>query len=155
MISGSAFVSTIADGRDAEPARFVDGVLLPRRVDDDESVGELRHFENAFEVAAQFGGFATEGREFLFAHLFVVGRGLDLLDIFQTADAFADGREIGQGAAEPALVDVKLSASHGRFLDRFLRLLFAADEKNLAAAMRHILKKISRALQLLRPFHRD
>ena len=60
--------------------------------------------------------------------------------------------EIRQGAAEPALVDVKLSAGYGRFLDRFLRLLFAADEKDLAAAVRHLLKEIGRALQLLDRF---
>ncbi len=58
-------------------------------------------------------------------------------------------REIGQCAAEPALVDIKLAASQRRFLDRFLRLLLAADEQNLAAATRDFLKKFGRAMKLL------
>ncbi len=69
--------------------------------------------------------------------------------IFQSADAFADRRQIGQRSAEPALIDIKLSARHRRFLDRFLRLFLAANEQNLAAAPRHFLEKLGRALQLL------
>ncbi len=54
-----------------------------------------------------------------------------------------------QRAAKPPLIHVKLPASRGCFLDRFLRLLFAADEQNLAAAPHHLLEKIGRPLQLL------
>ena len=74
---------------------------------------------------------------------------LDLFDVLQPADALADRGQIGQRSAEPALIDIKLSAGHRRFLDRFLRLLLAADEQNLAAAPRHFLQKIGRAMQLL------
>ena len=88
-------------------------------------------------------------RQLLLAHFLVIGRLLDLFDILQAADALADRGEIRQRAAEPALVHIKLSASLRRFLDRFLRLLLATDEKNLPAAPRHFLEKISRALQLL------
>ena len=59
--------------------------------------------------------------------------------------------KIRQGAAQPALVDIKLSAGYRGFLDRFLRLFLAADEQDLPAALRHLLKEIGGALQL---FHR-
>ena len=47
------------------------------------------------------------------------------------------------------MIDIKLPASQSRFLDRFLRLLLAADEQNLSAATGHFLKEIGRPMQLL------
>ena len=85
----------------------------------------------------------------MFPHLFVFGRLLDLLDILQATDALADRRQIGECAAQPALVYIKLAAGDRGFLDCFLRLLLASDEQNPAAASRHILEKLSRTLQLL------
>ena len=94
----------------------------------------------------------VQRRELLLAHFFVLRRLLDLLDVFQPADAFANRRQIGQRSAEPALVDVKLTARQCRFLDRFLRLLLAADKQNFATAARHLLKKCGRAVKLLHRF---
>src|SRR5439155_23647511 len=90
-----------------------------------------------------------ERSQLLFAHLFIIRRLLELLDKFQPPDTFADCREIGQGAAEPALINIELSASHRRFLYRFLRLLFATNEQNLAAAACDLLEKFRCAMQLL------
>ena len=67
---------------DIEPARFVDRVLLPGCINHDERIGQLRHFQNAVEVSAQFGAFAIERRDLLFPHLFERGRFLDFLDVF-------------------------------------------------------------------------
>ena len=72
-----------------------------------------------------------------------------LLDVLQAPNALTNGRKVGHCAAEPSLVHVKLSTRRCRFLDRFLRLLLAADKQNLTTAPRNILKKISRALKLL------
>ena len=73
---------------------------------------------------------------------------LDLLDIFQSANALADGGEIRQGAAEPALINVELAASQRRFLDRFLRLFFAPYKQDLPTAAHNLLKKLRRTLEL-------
>ena len=144
------------DSRNAQATRFVDGILFARRVNDHIASGNCRHLENAFEISAELGGFAIQRRQFLFAHFLVIGRLLDFLDILQTTDAFPDGREIGQRSAEPALIDIKLSAGDRRLLDRFLRLLLAADEQNLAAAAASPpARKFGRAMQLLAPFRRD
>ena len=152
MISGIGVRIDDRDGWNAQPARLVHSVHFARRVDDHHRIGQLRHLENAVEVPSELGRFAIERRQFLFAHLLVIGRFLDLFDVLQATDAFPDGGEIGQRAAEPALIDIKLSAGHRRFLDRFLRLLLAADEQNLAAAARYFLKKFGRAMQLLHRF---
>src|SRR5207302_10755905 len=103
-------------------------------------------------IPAELGPFTVQRREFLFAHFFVLGRLLDLLDVLEPANAFANRRQIGQRSAEPALIHIKLAARERRFLDRFLGLLLAADEQNFATAARHFLKKSSRAMKLLHRF---
>src|SRR5206468_8684642 len=85
---------------------------------------------------------AIKRRQFLFSHFLVFGRLLDLFDVFQSPNAFANGSEIRQRAAEPTLIDVKLPARQCRLLNRFLRLLLAADEYNFAAAARDLLEEV-------------
>jgi len=46
-------------------------------------------------------------------------------------DALADGGEVGEGAAEPALVDVGHFAAGGLLGDGLLGLLLGADEEDL------------------------
>ena len=77
---------------------------------------------------------------------------LELLDVFHASDALADGGEVRERAAEPALIDVILSARLGGFLDRFLRLLLAADEEHLAIARGDAAQEIGRFLKLLDGF---
>ena len=48
-------------------------------------------------------------------------------------DALGDRLEVGEHAAEPALVDVRHAALLGVGLDRVLRLLLGADEQDRAA----------------------
>ena len=69
--------------------------------------------------------------------------------IFQTPDTFANRRQIRQRSAQPALIDIKLSAGQGRFFHRLLRLFLAANEQDFPTAPRHFLQKLGRALQLL------
>src|SRR5207248_6705288 len=103
---------------------------------------------NAVEVSAELGPFTIEGGNFLLAHFLESRRLLDLFDEFQATDAFTNRRQIGQRPAEPALVDKKLTARHGRFFHCLLRLFLAPDKQNLPAALRYFLQKLSGALQL-------
>ena len=57
-----------------------------------------------------------------------------LLDLAQPLDRGRDCLEIGQHAAEPAIVDVILAAALGRVGDRILRLALGADQKHAPAA---------------------
>src|SRR5260370_19097667 len=51
-----------------EASRFVDRILLAGRVDYDQSIGQLRHFENSIEVATELGRFPIQCCEFLLTH---------------------------------------------------------------------------------------
>ncbi len=59
-----------------------------------------------------------------------------------------DGLEIGERAAEPALVDIHLAASLSGFLHCFLCLLFAADEEHFAIFRGDASEKFTRDLEL-------
>ena len=52
----------------------------------------------------------------------VAAIGLHRFDFFVTLDGFLNGLEVGEQAAEPALVDVKLIAAQRFFLDRIAGL---------------------------------
>ena len=51
------------------------------------------------------------------------------------------GAEIGEHAAEPALVNIILSAAGGLFIDRVLSLLFRSDEEDALAGSNSVLNK--------------
>ena len=53
------------------------------------------------------------------------------LDVLELLDRLLDRLIVGQKAAEPAVVDVILSAAFGFFFDSLLCLAFGADEKDL------------------------
>ena len=74
--------------------------------------------------------------------------GFHLLDLLQAGDGALDGREIGQGAAEPALGDIKLAAFLGGFLDGLLGLLLGADEQDLAALADGLAQEVAGGFQL-------
>jgi hypothetical protein len=102
--------------------------LFADRIDYHKDVGQLRHLDYPVQVAPELCRLAIKGSQFLLAHLFVFGRFLNLLDIFQPANALSDGGEISQCAAQPTLIHVKLAASQRSLFYRFLGLLLATDE---------------------------
>jgi len=73
-------------------------------------------------------------------------------DLAQAAEGPADGLKIGQCAAQPAFGHKHLSASLCRFLDRFLRLLFGADEQNFAAFGDRFAEEFTGFIQLIERF---
>src|SRR5690606_22119722 len=58
---------------------------------------------------------------------------LQALEVVQFLDAAAHRLEVGERAAEPAVVDVVLAAAVGVLGDRLLRLLLRAHEEDTAA----------------------
>ena len=67
--------------------------------------------------------------------------------LVQAGDPRRDRVEVGQQAAEPALVDVGHLAAVGPFLDRAARLLLGADEEHRAAAAGELAGEAARVLQ--------
>ena len=74
---------------------------------------------------------------------------LHVLELAQTRDALLDRREVGQRAAEPALVDEERAGALGLFANDVLRLLLGADEQNDFALARHLLDDFVGFAQLL------
>ena len=60
--------------------------------------------------------------------------GLVALEVVQALDAQGDRLEVGEQAAEPAVVDVRLAGRLGDLLDAVAGLLLRADEQHGAAA---------------------
>ena len=64
----------------------------------------------------------------------------------------ADGRHVGQHAAQPTVVDVELAGGLGGFLDGVLRLALAADEEDLLAAGGQAAEEVGRLVEALDGF---
>src|SRR5579884_374674 len=59
------------------------------------------------------------------------------IKVFQALDGALHGGDVGEQAAEPALVNVELSGARRLFGDGFLRLTLGADKQNRLALRRH------------------
>ena len=118
---------------DAQPPRLGDADVLPPDVDSEDGLGQGGHVPHAGEVLFQ----PVKGVPHLDA-LFL-GQQAEitlvplLLEFQHIVDAGADGLEVGQGAAQPPLVDVPHTAAVGFALYHFLGLPLGAHEQDLAA----------------------
>ena len=61
--------------------------------------------------------------------------------LIEPFNALFYGAEIGEHAAEPALVDIILSAAGGLFIDRVLSLLFRPHEEDAPSGRNGVLNK--------------
>src|SRR3954451_10140114 len=140
--------------RDVELLRLFDRDVLLLRVDDEERVRQAVHLANADQVLLKLFTLAIESGALLLRHL-LLGVAENGLDFLETLDRFADGREIRERAAEPAVVHVEHAAAIGLFENRVLRLAFGADEEDALPARGEIrnecgsfLKELQRLLQV-------
>ena len=126
------------DDRNLQLAGFLDGDLFFLRIDDEERVGQAVHVFDAaqealelIQLVGQLGDFFlgehVEGA--LIAHPF---------EFAQTRDALLNRGEVGEHAAQPALVHEVCARTERLFLDRVLRLLLGADEQHDFAVARHL-----------------
>ena len=134
---------------DAEAVGFADSDILARRVDHDQRGGEFVHFAETGQILHQAGQLAAEGSLLFFTDLGEPGALELLLDLVETSHTFADRGKIRQRSAQPAVMDVELSARLGGIFDRFLCLLFAADEKDLPAPGHDTGEELRRGVELL------
>ena len=123
-----------ADDRDLELVGLGHGDPLAVRVDDEDGAGQALHLAHAAERALELGHLLGQLGRFLLGHPLEVAVGLAGLELLEQADPLLDRHEVGEHAAEPALVDVRLVGA-GRLLgDRLLGLLLGPDEQDLLAA---------------------
>src|SRR5579884_1213101 len=121
------------DDRHAELVGLGDRDVLLLGVDDEDSVGQARHVADAAEVALQLLQLAREDQRLLLRHGLEVPRGPHPLVLLHLLHPAADGGEVGEHAAEPALVDIWHAAALGVSGDRVLGLLLGADEQDRAS----------------------
>ncbi len=121
------------DHRDTQLVRLADGDVLLLGVDDPDGAGHLGHLADAAEGALQLVLLALEDQLLLLGgHALPAGllASLELLEALQT---LVDSAEVGQHAAQPALVDVGHPDPGGLLGDGLLGLLLRTDEEDGAA----------------------
>ena len=101
------------DDRDAELVGLGDGDVLLLGVEHEHRVGTAAHVADAAEVALQLLELAAEEQRFLLGHRVELAGGPHALVLLHLGDALGDGLEVGEHAAEPALVDVRHAALLG------------------------------------------
>src|SRR5882757_11232571 len=132
------------DHRDAQLAGLADRDVLLLGVDDPDGAGHLAHLADAAERALELGLLAGE-HELLF-----LGGGalpatlLARLELLEPLQPLVDGLEVGEHAAQPALVHVGHADTGGLLGDRLLRLLLGTDEHDGAAVRDGLLDELVR-----------
>ena len=103
--------------------------MLLLGVDDPNRAGNLGHIANTAKCPLELVLLTTHHEE-LFLRLPGAGNivEVDLFQLLQALQALVNGVEVGEHAAEPTLVDVGHTNTIRLLGDRFLSLLFGADE---------------------------
>ncbi len=112
-------------------------------------VGKTVHVFDAAEEALEPAHLVGQLRDFFLGKPIEIALELHILELAKTRDALLDRREVGQRAAQPALVDEERAGALGFFSDDVLRLFLRADEENDAPLARHLLDDFVRLAQPL------
>src|SRR5690606_7983924 len=125
----------IHDGYDgnAEAAGFQHGDPFLAGIHHVHGVGQFLHAPDTAQVPLQPFPLPLETAHFLFRQVFHVTRLFHLQQFFQALHPGAHGAEVGEHAAQPAVVDVVHAAAGGLFGDGVLSLLLGPYEQYLAA----------------------
>ncbi len=123
-----------ADDRQLELVGLGHADPLAVRVDDEDHARQALHLAHAAERALELDQLLVELGRFLLGHALEVAVLLARLELLHETDALLDGHEVGQHAAQPALVDVGHVGPRGLGGDGLLGLLLGAHEQDLLAA---------------------
>src|SRR5579875_3576484 len=136
------------DDRDVELACLADGDVLLLGVHHPDGARNLRHFPDAAEGALELGLLAAEHELLLLGGDALPAALLLRLELLEPLQAAEDGLEVGEHAAEPALVDVGHADAGGLLGDRLLGLLLRADEQHAAAVRDGLLDEVVGAVDV-------
>src|SRR6266545_2154395 len=104
---------------------------------------ELAH---AREVAIEVQQLVVKTQRVLLRHRREVAALLALVQLVQPVDALLDGDEVGEEAAEPALIHEVHAGALGLLGDGFLGLLLGPDEEDLSSVGGHVANERVRLL---------
>ena len=107
--------------------------MLAGGVDHEDGVGQLLHVPDSTQVPLELLEFARQQQRLLLGHGLELARVTHALILEHLADALRDGREVGEGATQPTLVDERHPTLLGVGVDRILRLALGADKEHPAA----------------------
>ena len=144
MPSGDEFESRIATTgmrsvfASADRDRFLVGV------DHEQDVGQAAHLLDAAQRALELVAVARQLQQLALGQARSARLVDPLVELAQALDRLRDRLEIGQHAAEPAVIDVVLAAALGRLGDRLLRLALGADEQHAPAAGDDVADRLQR-----------
>src|SRR5688572_4672183 len=134
---GSAVGIDHRDHRDAELLGFVDGNVLVAHVDHEDHVRRRFHLLDAAEALLELVLLTAHHRGFFLA-TFAEGTVFRHLgEIREPLDGLTDGLEIGEHAAQPALVHEGHLATASFLLHSLARRALGADEQHFAAVRDH------------------
>ena len=108
----------------------VTAMLLALRVDDEQGARQPAHLAHAAERPLEAGHLVGEARGLLLGQPLELAVGLAGLELVEQAEALADGHEVGEHAAQPALVDIGHLGAAGLLGDGLLGLLLGAHEQD-------------------------
>src|SRR5215207_175819 len=123
------------DHGNAEAVGLGDRDVLLLGVDHEDRIGRLLERADAAQVALELGDLALDLEALLLDHLLGLAGADQALELVHLRDAPVDGLEVGEHAAEPAVVDVRGVGPVRLRLDRLLRLLLRPDEEHRAAVL--------------------
>ena len=112
--------------------------MLFAGVHNEQGAGQLLHLADTAQVGFQLFPLVDQLDNFLLGQHVELTALLHLVDLVQALNTGADGLEVGQHTAQPAVVDVKHVAALGFGFYRFLGLLFGADEQDALAFHRDV-----------------
>src|SRR5262249_51334853 len=136
------------DHRNAQLARLADGDVLLLGVDDPDGAWHLAHLADAAQRALQLVLLPLEHQLLLLGGRAFPAALLLRLELLEPLQPLVHGREVGQHAAQPALVDVGHADAGGLLGDRLLRLLLGTDEQHRSAVGDGLLDELVRAVDV-------
>src|SRR5205085_12660310 len=116
--------------RDAQLDRFGDSDSLAVGVYDKDRAWDVTHRLDAAQEVVQANDLLVELARLGLWQVVELSSLLARLQVVEVAQALPDRLEVGEHTAHPALVYEELPCPLGLFLDRLLRLLLRANEKD-------------------------
>ena len=130
------------DDRNPELVGFVDRNLLVADIDHEQHIRQPLHVLDATQAAPELVHLATQHGAFFLAALVERTVGLHLGEVGETLDRLAHRLEVGEHAAEPALIDERHAGADGFLLDGLTRRTLGADEQHGAAIGSDVLDEV-------------
>ncbi len=135
------------DHRNAQLAGLGHGDILMTGIDHEHCVRQRIHVLDAAQALLQTVAFARQLEHFLLDQALEAAVAVHRLEFLEPIDRLADGAEVGQHAAEPAVRDVRHPATCGFFGNRLAGGALGADKQYRATLARHAADEIQRILE--------